>query len=89
MITSRKEPSTVIFLRRLVLVMTALMIGILSVETAIKFNFYRNYSSLQRLRASIEDITLDLLHVYSSFRTLINIHNGIYPDELPGLLDQG
>lgn len=89
LVTSRKEPSTVIFLRRLVLVMTALMLGILSVETALKFNFYKGYESLQTLRASLEEITLDLMHVESGFRSLINLHNDIYQDEIPGLVAKG
>lgn len=78
LVTSRNEPSTVIFLRRLVLIMTALMLGILSVETALKFNFYKGYDSMQRLRLSLEEITIDLMHVESGFRSLINVHNGFY-----------
>lgn len=86
MVTLRSEPSTVIFLRRLVLVMTALMFAILSVETALKANFYKTYKQLSTLKDSIEEITVDLMHVHSGFRTLINIHNDIYPDSITGLV---
>lgn len=66
-----------IFLRKMVLVMMAVMFAILSVDTALKINFYKSYQSLHTLKGAIEEITLDMLHVHSGFRTLINIHNGI------------
>lgn len=82
MINSRKEPSTVVFLRRLVLIITALMFSILSVETALKINFYKSYETLSSLRNSMEEISMNLMHIHSGFRTLINIHNGIQKDEI-------
>lgn len=89
MINSRKEPSTVVFLRRLVLIITALMFSILSVETALKINFYKSYETLSSLRNSMEEISMNLMHIHSGFRTLINIHNGIQKDEIVGLVSEG
>lgn len=43
MVNSRKEPQTVIFLRRLVLLVTALIVSLISLNTGFKMSFYSRY----------------------------------------------
>ena len=62
-----------IFLKRMVLFVTALMIAVFVIEKALKNNFYRRYKSLSVMQKALDDIDIDLLNVYSGFRTLINI----------------
>ena len=62
-----------IFLKRMVLFVTALMIAVFVIEKALKNNFYRRYKSLTVMQKALDDIDIDLLNVYSGFRTLINI----------------
>lgn len=87
MVNSRKEPQTVIFLRRFVLIVTALIASIISINTGFKMSFFNRYQLLNDMTSTMNIIAIDLIHIYSGFRTLINIHNDIQLDYIPGLLN--
>ena len=89
MVNSRKEPQTVIFIRRFVMIVTALIVSIISINTGFKMSFYSRYQLLNDMTSTMNIIEIDLIHIYSGFRTLININNNVQSDFIPGLLNQG
>ncbi|CDW81959.1 pas domain s-box family protein [Stylonychia lemnae] len=89
MVNSRKEPQTVIFLRRFVIFVTAIILAIESVNTAFKINFYKSISELTTASITLSDITIQLYQIHSSMRMLINIDNQIIRDGIYGLIDDG
>eukprot|EP00347_Sterkiella_histriomuscorum_P009838 403339681 len=84
MVNSRKEPQTVIFLRRFVVFVTAIILALVSLNTGLKINFYTGFESLTIASFLLQDITIHLYEIHSGFRSLINIQNGFQEDEIVG-----
>ena len=84
MVNNRKEPSTVIFLRRLVVVVTALILGIVSINIGFKISFYKDFQAITETNSILNEITILLFESHSCFRTLINIDNGFQENQIQG-----
>lgn len=89
MINSKREPQTVSFLRKIVLVVTILILGILTHNIVSKLQFYSGYTKAIEQESMLRDIVMDLFHIDTGFRTVINIDNKVQNDSLMGNIPDG